>query len=92
MLADEPISSLDMRLGREVIQMLVRMARERGSTLIVSLHSLDMLDENFDRIIALKEGCMFWDGTPSGINRELLHDLYGAEYQALHLDDLQLEQ
>jgi phosphonate transport system ATP-binding protein len=91
MLADEPVSSLDIRLGREVIQMLVRIAKERSSTLIVSLHSLDLLDENFDRIIALKQGRVFWDGAPGGLNRELLRDLYGAEYQALHLDDLRLE-
>lgn len=91
MLADEPVSALDIRLGRDVIQMLVRIAREKSSTLIVSLHSLDLLDENFDRIIALREGRVFWDGAPGDLSRELLRDLYGAEYQALQLEDLELE-
>jgi len=45
MLADEPVSALDIRLSRDVIQMLVRIAREQCNTLIVSLHALDLLDE-----------------------------------------------
>jgi phosphonate transport system ATP-binding protein len=90
MLADEPVSQLDMRLGREVILKLAALAEKFGSTLIVSLHTLDLLGTHFDRVIALKDGKLFWDGPPSGLTHAVLSDLYGAEYRALHLQEVHL--
>ena len=91
MLADEPVSQLGLRLGREVITLLSKLARERHSTLLVNLHTLDLLEGHFDRVIALRNGEMFWQGAPRDLTREMLKDLYGAEYRALHLDELALE-
>jgi phosphonate transport system ATP-binding protein len=90
MLADEPASALDLRLGRDVVLRLSRVAQSRGATLVVSLHALDLLGEHFDRVIALKEGRLFWQGRPSELSRNLLLELYGAEYRALRLDELAL--
>lgn len=88
MLADEPVSQLDIRLGREIIVLLTEITSSMGTTLLVNLHTLELLHGHFERIIALKEGRIFWQGTPSEINRQILLDLYGAEYRAMHLDDL----
>lgn len=90
MLADEPVSSLDMRLGRDVVHLISRTAKSHDATLMVSLHSLDLLGEHFDRIVALRDGRLFWDGTPGELTRGLLHEIYGAEYRALHLDEIDL--
>jgi phosphonate transport system ATP-binding protein len=89
-LADEPVSALDLRLGREVIELLCDMASEGGVTLLVNLHTLDLLQGHFDRVIALREGQLFWQGRPEEISQELLRELYGAEYRALHLDPVAL--
>lgn len=90
-LADEPVSQLDLRLGREVVGLLKRIAVRQNATLLTNLHSLDLLQGNFTRVVALRDGRVFWDGAPGGLTRELLHELYGAEYRALHLDELSLE-
>lgn len=90
MLADEPVSQLDIRLGREIIELLSRIAKRQGTTLLVNLHTLELLHGHFERVIALREGRIFWQGCPSEMTRDLLHDLYGAEYRAMHLDDVQL--
>ncbi|MGE3173012.1 MAG: phosphonate ABC transporter ATP-binding protein [Planctomycetota bacterium] len=90
LLADEPQSALDIRLGREVVRLLLGLAREHGSTLLVSLHSLDLLGEGFERVLALRQGRLLWDGAPSALTRELLQDVYGAEYRALQLDEVAL--
>lgn len=90
-LADEPVSSLDIRLGREVVRMLLQFASENHSTLLVSLHTLDLLREGFDRVIALREGRVVWQGRPSALGREDLRAVYGAEYRALHLDEVVLD-
>lgn len=92
MLADEPVSQLDIRLGREIIELLSGVARRMNTTLMVNLHTLELLHGHFSRVIALREGALFWQGTPKEITRELLHDLYGAEYKAMHLDEVELKE
>jgi phosphonate transport system ATP-binding protein len=91
MLADEPVSQLDIRLGREIIELLSGVAERMGTTLMVNLHTLELLHGHFERVVALKDGKLFWQGKPSEMTRELLHDLYGAEYRAMHLDDVELQ-
>ena len=83
-LADEPVSALDVRLGRQVVELLLALADERTATLLVSLHSLDLLDRGFDRVVALRGGRVHWQGTPDEIDQQTLRDVYGAEYE--HID------
>jgi len=90
MLADEPVSQLDIRLGREIIELLSGVTSRLGTTLLVNLHTLELLQGHFSRVIAIRDGLVFWQGEPAGITRELLRDLYGAEYRAMHLDDVEL--
>ncbi|GAB4142038.1 MAG: phosphonate ABC transporter ATP-binding protein [Planctomycetota bacterium] len=87
-LADEPVSSLDQKLGKEILRMLGEFRRRQGATVAVSLHALDLLGEGFDRVIALRAGRIAWEGTVSEIDRATLRDIYGAEYRPLHLDEL----
>lgn len=89
-LADEPVSALDLRLGREIIGLLGELARRDGVTLVVNLHTLDLLQGHFDRVIALRGGRLFWQGEPAQITQGMLRDLYGAEYRALHLDEIEV--
>jgi phosphonate transport system ATP-binding protein len=84
-LADEPASSLDPRLGQQIIRLLAELATEHGSTLIVSLHTLDLLEGNFDRVVALGDGGICWEGSPDALTRERLREIYGADYQQLLL-------
>lgn len=89
-LADEPVSALDLRLGQEIIGLLCKVAAHERSTLLVNLHTLELLQGSFDRVIALRAGRVFWQGDPTDISQHLLRELYGAEYRALHLDEMAL--
>lgn len=82
-LADEPVSALDVRLGRQVVELLMKLAADRDAALLVSLHSLDLLQRGFDRVIALREGRVHWQGTPGELDERTLQDVYGAEYESL---------
>lgn len=64
-LADEPVSSLDPKLSRVVLDILKRVCREDGITALVSLHTLELTREYADRVIGLKQGKIFFDG-PAG--------------------------
>lgn len=83
-LADEPVSALDVRLGRQVLEELFELAGD-GRTLIVSLHSLNWLELGFDRVLAMKNGAVVHDGEPSSLSRPLLESIYGAELAEIDL-------
>jgi phosphonate transport system ATP-binding protein len=54
-LADEPAASLDPELAREIVTLLLDDARERGTTLLCTLHQPE-LTRGFDRVIELRDG------------------------------------
>ncbi|MFT4840318.1 MAG: phosphonate transport system ATP-binding protein [Planctomycetota bacterium] len=83
-LADEPVSALDVRLGRQVLEQLFELAGN-GRTLVVSLHSLNWLELGFDRVIAMKNGAVVHDGEPGSLTRPLLERIYGAELAEIDL-------
>lgn len=54
-LADEPAASLDPDLAREVVDVLLRDARERNAGLVCTLHQPE-LTHGFDRVVTLEDG------------------------------------
>ncbi len=54
-LADEPAASLDPDLARDIVTLLLDDARERGTTLLCTLHQPE-LTHGFDRVIELRDG------------------------------------
>lgn len=82
-LADEPVSALDVRLGEEVIRLLVELADRKSATLVVSLHNLGLVSHGFDRVVALNEGRIRWEGAPRELDAATLRDVYGTEYAEL---------
>jgi putative ABC transport system ATP-binding protein len=54
-LADEPTASLDKAAGREVVDLLSRLAKENGSTVLLVTHDNRILDIA-DRIIGIEDG------------------------------------
>ena len=69
-LLDEPTSFLDVRHKLELLTTLIRMAREKGITVIMSLHEIDLAEKVADRIITLKGTDGFCFDTPGEIFRE----------------------
>jgi putative ABC transport system ATP-binding protein len=54
-LADEPTSALDSQTGREVIEILMRLAREDGCTILMVTHDLRIADVA-DRVVEMEDG------------------------------------
>jgi phosphonate transport system ATP-binding protein len=78
-LADEPISSLDPHSARVVMEMLEDINRQDGKTVIVTLHQVDVARKYCPRVIALREGKLFYDGTREKLTDELMYSLYEDE-------------
>lgn len=77
-LVDEPLSALDPTRATLIIDTLTRTARERGCTLVCSLHQVEAA-RRFPRIIALQAGRIVFDGPPDALTDSRLQDLYGSE-------------
>jgi putative ABC transport system ATP-binding protein len=53
--ADEPTGNLDQRTGAEIVELMFKLQRERGSTLILVTHD-EVLAKRCDRIVKLRDG------------------------------------
>jgi phosphonate transport system ATP-binding protein len=60
-LADEPVASLDPARAEDILELLVNIAAEENQTLVASLHSVEYAKKYFNRLIALKNGELFFD-------------------------------
>jgi phosphonate transport system ATP-binding protein len=78
-LADEPVASLDPVLAHSIMQYLELINREDGVTVLCSLHFLDLVHRYADNTIALKDGRLVFEGSPSEINDEKFKEIYGEE-------------
>ena len=54
-LADEPTGNLDLKTGREIIELLTELKVERGVTIITATHDMKMLAAS-DRVIHISDG------------------------------------
>jgi putative ABC transport system ATP-binding protein len=54
-LADEPTGNLDLRTGKDIIELLRRMNKDSGVTVISATHDLKMIDVS-DRVVWIRDG------------------------------------
>jgi phosphonate transport system ATP-binding protein len=78
-LADEPIASLDPESSRRVMDILERVNREDGCTVVVSLHQVNVALKYCPRTVALHRGEIVYDGPSAALTPTLLRELYGAD-------------
>ena len=71
LLADEPISSLDPKNSKVVMDDIKKINKQDGIMVICNLHSLEIAKEYCDRLIGLSDGKIVFDGHPSSLTKEL---------------------
>lgn len=79
MLADEPVASLDPATSHSVMKYLQLLNEEDGITVLCSLHFLSLARSYSDRVIALKDGKLEYDGPPATIDNERFRQIYGED-------------
>jgi phosphonate transport system ATP-binding protein len=75
-LIDEPLSALDPTRSRQAIQALTEGAKQRGVTLVATLHQVDVALASFPRIVGLRDGALAFDLPASEVSRDRLTQLY----------------
>ncbi|MCK6576947.1 MAG: phosphonate ABC transporter ATP-binding protein [Anaerolineae bacterium] len=79
LLADEPVASLDPATSHSVMKYLQLLNEEDGITVLCSLHFLSLARAYADRVIALKDGRLEFDGLPKDIDNERFKQIYGED-------------
>lgn len=72
LIMDEPMTFLDIKYKRELVNIIKRLRNEKGLTMIISLHELEVIREISDMVVCIKDGSIDKTGIPS----EILKDDY----------------
>ena len=84
-LADEPVASLDPVLAHSILKYLEQLNKERGITVLCSLHFLDLVHRYATRAIALKDGEVVFQGLPKEIDDAQFKAIYGKEAERISI-------
>lgn len=79
LLLDEPTSSLDPKISREVMALIMEIAKEYKVPVLCNIHDVQLAMEFCSKIIGLQDGIKMFDGPTSQMNKERLDDIYAME-------------
>ncbi|MBQ9047006.1 MAG: ABC transporter ATP-binding protein [Solobacterium sp.] len=83
-LLDEPTTYLDISYQLEIMELLSRLNKERGYTIIMVLHDLNLASRFADYMIAMREGKIVVSGTPDQvITRQMLRDVFNIDAEII---------
>lgn len=87
LLLDEPTTFLDIRHQFEVMELLQRLHERLNIMIIMVLHDLNHALRYSNRVIAIKNGKIFRDGSPSDvITEETLMEVFGIRTRIIKMD------
>ena len=78
-LADEPVASLDPKLSVVILDILRRVSREDGITVLVSLHVLELARRYADRVVGFSGGRVVFDGKPEDLTDAIVDRIYNRD-------------
>lgn len=90
-IADEPISALDVSIQAQVVNLLLKLQRERGITFLFIAHDLSMVKYISDRIAVMHFGKIVEIGSAEEIYQNPLHDYTKSLLSAIPQPDPESE-
>ena len=80
MLLDEPVTFLDLGQQLEVMDLVSRLNRDEGITVVAVMHDLNLAARYCERLVALKDGRVCADGpTADVMSPAVLREVFGIE-------------
>jgi cobalamin transport system ATP-binding protein len=79
-LLDEPTANLDIHHQIDFLDLILTLNREKGLTIVMASHDMNIASEFCDRLILFREGRIYKMGTPEEvITKENIESVYGCE-------------
>jgi len=72
--ADEPVSALDLTIQKQVIELLQRLQREYGFACLFVTHDLAVVEQIADRVVVLEQGKIVEEGATAAVFADPRHD------------------
>ena len=79
LLLDEPTSALDPKISREVMALILSIAKELGVPTLCNIHDVQLAKEFCNRIIGLQDGHKKFDGATATLRESDLEEIYAME-------------
>ena len=79
LLLDEPAAGIDFRDQEKFYDLIARLNRERGVTILLVSHDLSMVSEHAHDVLCLGDGRIQCHGPPSEISGEMMKLTFGTE-------------
>ncbi len=84
LLLDEPTTFLDLRHQLEVLELVAKLHREQGKTVVMVLHDLNLAARYAKRMVAIRQGAIAAQGSPEEVMRpEILREVFGVEAEVI---------
>ena len=83
LLLDEPLSSLDLRRSRELVQLINQVVRSRHVTAFLVAHDINPLLPFLDNVIYFANGKVATGTPPEVLTSECLSELYGVHVEVI---------
>ena len=79
LLLDEPTSSLDPKISREIMTLVKEMAFELRVPCLCNIHDVQLATEFCNKIVGIQEGTKMFEGDPKNLSEEKLNEIYAME-------------
>jgi iron complex transport system ATP-binding protein len=84
LLLDEPTTYLDLAHQVEVLDLITDLNRQRGTTVAIVLHDLNLAARYADHVIAMKDGRIVAEGASADVvTEDLVRDVFGLDSRVL---------
>jgi iron complex transport system ATP-binding protein len=84
LLLDEPTTYLDLAHQVEMLDLLRDLNAERGTTIVMVLHELNLAARYADHVVAMKDGRVAREGTPHDVvTAALVEEVFGLRSQVV---------
>jgi len=79
LLVDEPTSSLDPKISREVMGMIKNMSKEVGVPVLCNIHDIQLALDFSNKVIGLQDGIKKFEGPTNEVDKSTLEKIYAME-------------
>ena len=79
LLVDEPTASLDPKTSRQIMRLIVELAHERGTPVLINIHDVALAQTFADHIVGLRDGRIVFEDASDRLTPAALTEIYGEE-------------